>query len=38
MTFGSGYDHCFVLKCKNTNKLLHAATVYESSTGRKMDV
>ena len=38
MVYGSGYDHCFVLKEKNSDKLLHAGTLYEEKTGRKLDV
>jgi aldose 1-epimerase len=34
---GEGYDHCFVLN-EHDNKLKMAATVYESRSGRMMDV
>jgi len=37
LKFGSGYDHTFVIKGR-TGTLRHAATVYESVTGRKMEV
>jgi aldose 1-epimerase len=35
---GNGYDHNFVLKEKNSNEMIHAATVYEPISGRKMEV
>jgi len=35
---GQGYDHNFVLNKKNENELSLAATVYEPTTGRKMEV
>jgi aldose 1-epimerase len=37
IVFGHGYDHNFVLN-KPDDALFHAATVYESTTGRVMDV
>jgi aldose 1-epimerase len=37
LLLGEGYDHCFVLN-EHDNKLKMAATVYESRSGRMMDV
>jgi aldose 1-epimerase len=37
LKFGNGYDHNWVLN-KSDNSLTHAATVYEPTTGRVMDV
>ena len=35
---GEGYDHNFVLNKKKKNELSLAATVYEPTTGRKMEI
>lgn len=35
---GKGYDHNFVLKNKRDNKLIRAARVYDSMSGRVMEV
>ncbi len=35
---GNGYDHNYVLKTKKDGRLIHAATVYDSGTGRVMEV
>lgn len=37
IVLGEGYDHCFVIN-KQRNKLKKAATVYESFSGRMMEV
>lgn len=36
LEFGRGYDHCWVLSSKDSLK--HAASVYEPSSGRTLDV
>lgn len=36
LEFGRGYDHCWVLSSKDSVK--HAASVYEPSSGRTLDV
>ena len=38
MKLGNGYDHNFVLKEKNSNEMIHAATVDEPISGRRMEV
>lgn len=37
LKFGNGYDHCWVLNRKG-NDLSHAATLYDSASGREMSV
>ena len=36
--FGGGYDHNFVLKKSTQNSLSHAATVFETTRGVKMEI
>lgn len=38
MELGNGYDHNFVLKEKNTDEIIHAATISEPISGRVMEV
>ena len=37
LTIGHGYDHCLVIR-KETDDLVHAATLYDDASGRAMDV
>ena len=38
LKLSSGYDHSWVLENEHSTALKHAATVYETASGRKMDV
>ena len=38
LKLGNGYDHSFVLETTHTGQLKNAATVYDASTGRMMEV
>ncbi len=38
MKLGNGYDHNYVLKTKNSNEVIKAASIYSPDSGIKMDV